>query len=220
MHVWNLWRVRKYGWSNDFKRKLNYTIDLLITMVTDEIAEETGKNRNEVLTDFLCSKTGKALYDEKTKLWCNGPSYIADLYMEELKNGWYAENASKWCNFPPLRFACILCVLILAAVFLSLFAERIAFAELFHNLRVVCQDHAAAVFLRRPFQQPFKHIVLHDELRRYMLLCRFVLDKGFQLHRIFCNHSKTSMYRSTLGFTRSWSAYCISLWMFLSLDAA
>ena len=32
------------------KEKLNYTIDLLITMVTDEIAEETGKNRNEVLT--------------------------------------------------------------------------------------------------------------------------------------------------------------------------
>lgn len=58
------------------KEKLNYTIDLLITMVTDEIVEETGKNRNEVLTDFLCSKTGKALYDEKTKLWCNRPSYI------------------------------------------------------------------------------------------------------------------------------------------------
>ena len=64
---------------------------------------------------------------------------------------------------------------------------------------------------RDPFQQPFQHIVLHDELRRDMLLCRFVLDKGFQLHRVFCNHSKTSMYRSTLGFTRSWSAYCISL---------
>ena len=54
-------------------------------MVTDEIAEETGKDRNEVLTDFLCSKTGKALYDEKTKLWCTGPAYIAELYMEELK---------------------------------------------------------------------------------------------------------------------------------------
>ena len=49
------------------KEKMNYTIDLLITMVTDEIAEETGKDRKEVLTDFLCSKTGKALYDEKTK---------------------------------------------------------------------------------------------------------------------------------------------------------
>ena len=28
-------------------------IDLLITMVTDEIAEETGKDRKEILTDFL-----------------------------------------------------------------------------------------------------------------------------------------------------------------------
>ena len=43
------------------KEKMNYTIDLLITMVTDEIAEETGKDRKEILTDFLCSKTGKAL---------------------------------------------------------------------------------------------------------------------------------------------------------------
>ena len=58
------------------KEKMNYTIDLLITMVTDEIAEETGKDRNEVLTDFLCSKT---------KLSCTGPAYIAELYMEELK---------------------------------------------------------------------------------------------------------------------------------------
>ena len=53
--------------------------------LTDEIAEETGKDRKEILTDFLCSKTGKALYDEKTKLWCTGPAYIAELYMEELK---------------------------------------------------------------------------------------------------------------------------------------
>lgn len=60
-------------------------------------------------------------------------------------------------------------------------------------------------------KQIMEAIVLHDELRRDMLLCRFVFDKGFQLHRIFSHHSKTSMYRSTLGFTRSWSAYCISL---------
>ena len=67
------------------KEKMNYTIDLLITMGTDEFADETGKDRYEVQTDFLCSKTGKALYDEKTKLWCTGPAYIAELYMEELK---------------------------------------------------------------------------------------------------------------------------------------
>ena len=60
------------------KERINYTIDLLI-------AEETGRDRKEVLMDFLCSRTGKALYDEKTKLWCNGPSYIAEVYMEELK---------------------------------------------------------------------------------------------------------------------------------------
>ena len=35
------------------KEKMNYTIDLLITMVTDEIAEETGKDRKEILTDFV-----------------------------------------------------------------------------------------------------------------------------------------------------------------------
>ena len=67
------------------KEKMNYTIDLLISIVTEEIAEETGKDRKEVLTDFLCSRTGKALYAEKTKLRCNGPAYIAELYMEELK---------------------------------------------------------------------------------------------------------------------------------------
>ena len=67
------------------KEKMDFTIDLSITMVTDEIAVETGKVRNNVLTDFLCSKTGKALYDEKTKLWCTGSAYIAELYMEELK---------------------------------------------------------------------------------------------------------------------------------------
>jgi len=36
-------------------------------------------------------------------------------------------------------------------------------------------------------------------------------DEKGKMTAIDCNHSKTSMYRSTLGFTRSWSAYCISL---------
>ena len=68
------------------KGNMDYTADLLITMTVEEIAEETGKDSKEVLTDFLCSKTGKALYDTDTKLWCNGPSYIAELYMEEISN--------------------------------------------------------------------------------------------------------------------------------------
>ena len=75
------------------KEKMDYTIDLLITMVTEEIAEETGKDRKDVLTDFLCSKTGKAVSDEKTKLWGNGPSYIVELYMEELKKGYCSDQS-------------------------------------------------------------------------------------------------------------------------------
>ena len=66
------------------KEKMDFTIDLLITMAVEEIAEETGKDCKEVLGDFLCSKTGKALYDKETSLWCHGPSYIAELYMDEI----------------------------------------------------------------------------------------------------------------------------------------
>lgn len=65
------------------KEKMNYTIDLLITMAVEEISEDTGIDSKKVLSDFLCSKTGKALYNENTKIWCNGPSYIADMYKEE-----------------------------------------------------------------------------------------------------------------------------------------
>ena len=68
------------------KEKMDFTIDLLITMTVEEIAEETGKARKNVLIDFLSSKTGKALYDEETGLWRNGPSYLAELYREEAAN--------------------------------------------------------------------------------------------------------------------------------------
>ena len=63
------------------KERLNYTIDLLVTMAVEEISSFTGK---EVLADFLVSKTGKALYDETTKLWWTGPSYLAEMYLEEI----------------------------------------------------------------------------------------------------------------------------------------
>ena len=67
------------------KEKMDYTIDILVSMIVDEIAETTGKDRNEILPEFIVSKTGKALYDESTKLWCNGPSYIVDMYLEEIE---------------------------------------------------------------------------------------------------------------------------------------
>ena len=66
------------------KERMDYTIDLLIAMVVEELAEETGRDRKDILIDFLSSKTGKFLYDETTKLWWSGPSYIAEMYMQEI----------------------------------------------------------------------------------------------------------------------------------------
>ena len=66
------------------KEQLNYTIDVLITMAVEELSEDFGIDAKEILTDFLISKTGKALYDETTRLWWNGPSYIADMYKDEI----------------------------------------------------------------------------------------------------------------------------------------
>ena len=61
------------------KERMDYTIDLLIAMVVEEIAEETGKDRKDILIDFLSSKTGKFLYDETTKLWWSGPDLHTSL---------------------------------------------------------------------------------------------------------------------------------------------
>ena len=79
-------KLKRYTLSNSGKEKMDFTIDLLITMVVEEIAEDSGKESKDILADFLCSKTGKALYDKETRLWCNGPSYIAEVYMEEISN--------------------------------------------------------------------------------------------------------------------------------------
>ena len=68
------------------KERLDYTVDLLVAMAVEEIAEETGREPKAVLADFVQSKTGKALYDIDTKIWCNGPTYIADMYIQECKN--------------------------------------------------------------------------------------------------------------------------------------
>mgnify|MGYP004709257129 CR=1 FL=1 len=68
------------------KERMDYTIDLLIAMTVEEIAEETGQDPESVLLDFLRSDTGKALYDPETRFWWNGPSYIAEVYLGEVAN--------------------------------------------------------------------------------------------------------------------------------------
>ena len=66
------------------KEKMDYTIDLLITMTIEELAKELNKDNKEMLIEFLSSNTGKSLYDVENRLWWNGPSYLARMYIDEM----------------------------------------------------------------------------------------------------------------------------------------
>ena len=39
-----------------------------------------------ILPKFIESKTAETLYDEASKLWWNGPAYIAEMYLAESNN--------------------------------------------------------------------------------------------------------------------------------------
>ena len=63
-----------------------FAIDALVTLVVEELAEDSELAPAVILKDFVTSKTGVLLYDESSKLWWNGPSYIAEMYKAEQKN--------------------------------------------------------------------------------------------------------------------------------------
>ena len=63
-----------------------FAVDATVTLVVEELANDLKLNPTIVLRDFVASKTGALLYDESSKLWWNGPSYIADMYKKEVSN--------------------------------------------------------------------------------------------------------------------------------------
>ena len=65
------------------ERKKN-TIDLLVMMVVDELAEEMKIRPTDLLPEFVTSRTGRLLYDEESRLWWSGPSDIAEMYKAEI----------------------------------------------------------------------------------------------------------------------------------------
>ena len=67
------------------KEKQNAAIDLVLTLVITELAQESGKKPSDILPEFLASKTGKLLCDGNSKLWWSGPSDIAEQYKSERK---------------------------------------------------------------------------------------------------------------------------------------
>lgn len=73
--------------SDQSPEQKEYAIDLLVTLVVEELEKDPGGDPTSLLSAFVASKTGALLYDESSKLWWNGPSYIAELYREEQRKG-------------------------------------------------------------------------------------------------------------------------------------
>lgn len=61
-----------------------FAVDIMVTLVVEELVNDLKLDPTTTLKDFVASKTGALLYDESSKLWWNGPSYIANMYKKEM----------------------------------------------------------------------------------------------------------------------------------------
>lgn len=62
-----------------------FAVDAMVTLVVEELVHDLKLDPSIVLKDFVASKTGALLYDESSKLWWDGPSYIVAMYKNEIK---------------------------------------------------------------------------------------------------------------------------------------
>jgi len=62
-----------------------FAVDAMVTLVVEELVKDLKLKPTVILKDFVASKTGALLYDESSKLWWNGPSYVAEMYKKEVK---------------------------------------------------------------------------------------------------------------------------------------
>lgn len=62
-----------------------FAVDAMVTLVVEELVNDLKLDSKVLLKDFVASRTGALLYDESSKIWWNGPSYIADLYKKEIE---------------------------------------------------------------------------------------------------------------------------------------
>ena len=58
-------------------------MELTAVMAVSQIAQQEKKPETEVLKSFMNSNTAKMLFDDETKLWHNGPAYVAYEYLKE-----------------------------------------------------------------------------------------------------------------------------------------
>ena len=65
--------------------KENAAIDMNIQMAVDDLSAILHKPAEEILPQFLQSRTCAILYDRESKLWWDGPTVIVEMYLEEIK---------------------------------------------------------------------------------------------------------------------------------------
>ena len=69
-----------------------FAVDVMVTLVVGELVNDLKLDSKVLLKDFVASRTGALLYDESSKIWWNGPSYIADLYKKEIEENGKAND--------------------------------------------------------------------------------------------------------------------------------
>lgn len=72
---------------NVTEEQKKFAVDALVALVIEELADDLKMDSTTALKNFVASRTGALLYDESSKLWWNGPSYIADMYKKECDKG-------------------------------------------------------------------------------------------------------------------------------------
>ena len=64
-------------------KKFETAIDLCVLLAVEDIAKKEKKRVEDVMPEFVCSETGKLLYDAEARLWWSSPMEISDMYMSE-----------------------------------------------------------------------------------------------------------------------------------------
>lgn len=68
------------------QNKIDTAINLNALLAIEEISRLQGKCVEDIICDFICSKTGKLLYDRDSKLWWSSPIEIAEMYNNEINS--------------------------------------------------------------------------------------------------------------------------------------
>ncbi len=66
------------------EEKNNNSVDMVAALTIEALSKAEKKSTTELLPQFLASRTAHTLYDESSKLWWDGPSAIAQMYMDEV----------------------------------------------------------------------------------------------------------------------------------------